>query len=870
MVDAATMTAPAPTWLSWARDFVLARLFAILFLAYVCAVAEAGAVAIWLFEHASGNAISYTDVLFQSTSAVTQTGLVVLDTAVLCRRSQAAIIVLIILGGNVLLSVVPVIVRRFYLRRFNVGHAAAQAAAAAAAAARSAAAGAAAPGLLLAAGGNAVKTSRSASLADAADAFAARNDAAAAAAALANDVELVSGVRTKLAREREFEISVLTRLIWIVLGYVAFVQGFFFVVMLLFVRSDAYMLAAIAAEHPERGAMSVEWFAFFLTVSAFNNAGFSVLSSNLVAVCESGGVLTCLGVLVLLGNTLYPVAIRVLIVLLARLAPHDEVYRELLEHPRKYYTHMLSHKETLLIAAIVALFTFVEFFLFLGLDLDEPFLSGYSTASRVSIGWFQSISTRTAGFNALDLTQINPAMQVIYLLMMYVAAMPQIFVLNASAKTEAAAGKAAITTSRGIKVVLVPDPAGERARAPSARRTPSARPLRLGDVAVSGFGSPASAAGELASSVALSSSGMVADARALAGIVGTRDEETATSQQFVLLGGIGALDAVGLAEGNGAYEEEAERKEEAGEEEEEEEEEQQMELLLKEKPLKAQPVSAQAVNVLSEELPALFLALLAICIADGKSFQADPLQKLGVWPTLFELASAYGTVGLSLGYPGSMLSLSAFLGPFSRFVIIGVMLAGRMRKLPLSIDPAVRVKNVVELELQERERQAEERQRQAEARARELRASEAEAERLRRALGGGATPRLRADGNTQTHGRGRAVGADGARGMPQGWAMAAAGAGSAARRASGTRARSAASGDGGDGGGSGGNNGGGRVRYANAPSTPSPSDTGSAGGRFGEAAPGGAGEAGGEVAPSRVVSARGDDGTADSGFGIVA
>jgi hypothetical protein len=176
-----------------------------------------------------------------------------------------------------------------------------------------------------------------------------------------------------------------------------------------------------------------------------------------------------------------------------------------------------------------------------------------------------------------------------------------------------------------------------------------------------------------------------------------------------------------------------------------------MELLLKEKPLKAQPVAAQAVNVLSQELPALFLALLVICISDGDSFQADPLQKLGVWPTLFELVSAYGPVGLSLGYPGSVLSMSAFLSTFSHFVIIGVMLAGRMRKLPLSIDPAVRVKNIVELELQRQ--QAEELERQAEA------------ERLRRALGAGGE--LRSGSNTRRGGH--AGDSSGMRRVPPGW-----------------------------------------------------------------------------------------------------
>ena len=547
-------------------------------------------------------------------------------------------------------------------------------------------------------------------------------------------------------------------------------------VVLLFARNDAYTLAAIAAEHPELGTMSVEWFAFFMTTSAFCNAGFSVLSSNLIVVCDSRGVLICLGILVLLGNTLYPVAIRVLITLLSRLSPSDDVYRELLDHPRKYYTHMLSHTETVLVMAIVAVFTFVEFFLFLGLDYNEPYLAGYSGESRVNIGWFQSISTRTAGFNALDLTQLNPAMQVIYLLMMYIAAMPQIFVLNASVASKGAA-KATVTTSRGIKVVLAPSAAGARQRSvPAVGRAPSARPMLLAGSGPAAL-SPAVAA----------------------------DDEPTSSAAASFGGGGGLLDTAG---GNGrdgqeewwdeGEEEDLEGAEGTGEGPEAEEEEENMELLLKEKPLKAQPVSAQAVSVLGEELPALFLALLAICIADGSNFKDDPLQKLSVWPTLFELASAYGTVGLSLGYPGSVLSFTAFLSTFSRFVVIGVMLAGRMRKLPLSIDPAVRVKNVVELELQERELQAEERGRQAEARARELRESEAEAERLRRMLGrggGAGTLRggagtLRADGNTQTRSR-RSGNSVGMRSMPQEWAASAGGRG---------------------GGGGGGGSGGGAVR----------------------------------------------------------
>ncbi|KAF5357330.1 hypothetical protein D9758_005883 [Tetrapyrgos nigripes] len=60
-----------------------------------------------------------------------------------------------------------------------------------------------------------------------------------------------------------------------------------------------------------------------------------------------------------------------------------------------------------------------------------------------------------------------------------------------------------------------------------------------------------------------------------------------------------------------------------------------------------------------------------------------------IFTIVFELVSAYGTVGLSLGLPTANYSFSGALRPLSKLIICLVMLRGRHRGLPVAIDRAV-------------------------------------------------------------------------------------------------------------------------------------------------------------------------------------
>jgi trk system potassium uptake protein TrkH len=54
-------------------------------------------------------------------------------------------------------------------------------------------------------------------------------------------------------------------------------------------------------------------------------------------------------------------------------------------------------------------------------------------------------------------------------------------------------------------------------------------------------------------------------------------------------------------------------------------------------------------------------------------------------PTMYETTSAFGTVGLSMGFPGSVLSLSGIFGTGGKLLVMFMMFMGRVGPLTLAI-----------------------------------------------------------------------------------------------------------------------------------------------------------------------------------------
>ena len=99
---------------------------------------------------------------------------------------------------------------------------------------------------------------------------------------------------------------------------------------------------------------------------------------------------------------------------------------------------------------------------------------------------------------------------------------------------------------------------------------------------------------------------------------------------------------------------------------------------------------------LSFDLWYIALGTFLIAVVEGDRLQDNHHQQeqrtgsaFSLFSVLFEVVSAYGTVGLSLGYAWTETSLSAQFRDVSKVVILAMQVRGRHRGLPYALDHAV-------------------------------------------------------------------------------------------------------------------------------------------------------------------------------------
>eukprot|EP00746_Dinoflagellata_sp_MGD_P146722 gnl/MRDRNA2_/MRDRNA2_79158_c0_seq1.p1 gnl/MRDRNA2_/MRDRNA2_79158_c0~~gnl/MRDRNA2_/MRDRNA2_79158_c0_seq1.p1 ORF type:complete len:680 (+),score=81.74 gnl/MRDRNA2_/MRDRNA2_79158_c0_seq1:94-2133(+) len=117
-------------------------------------------------------------------------------------------------------------------------------------------------------------------------------------------------------------------------------------------------------------------------------------------------------------------------------------------------------------------------------------------------------------------------------------------------------------------------------------------------------------------------------------------------------------------------------------------------------------VKSQAQRYLTQHATYLVVVLFFICVFEREGFEESARRCVGshykndydgngiyndfdFFKILFEMASAYGTVGLSLGWRAQPYSFSGAWSRNSQLCLIFVMLLGRFRGLPDSVDPSV-------------------------------------------------------------------------------------------------------------------------------------------------------------------------------------
>ena len=153
------------------------------------------------------------------------------------------------------------------------------------------------------------------------------------------------------------------------------------------------------------------WYSIFHSISAWNNAGFSLFADSLVSYRDSWEINLIIPGLVIFGGIGYQVIIEMYLWLV-----------NILKRKSERFCFSLNFKVVTSTTILLLLFGTIAFFL---TELHNPAtLQNLSFEDKFLAAWFQSMSTRTAGFNTIDLGNMSIAGLFITMGFMFVGASP--------------------------------------------------------------------------------------------------------------------------------------------------------------------------------------------------------------------------------------------------------------------------------------------------------------------------------------------------------------------------------------------------------------------------------------------------------------
>ncbi|MDA1354349.1 MAG: hypothetical protein O3A01_07800 [bacterium] len=147
------------------------------------------------------------------------------------------------------------------------------------------------------------------------------------------------------------------------------------------------------------------YYAVFHSISAYCNAGFSLFSDSLGRFATHSPTLLIISALIILGGIGFPVMLS--------LFHHD--------YDRFGFSRFrLQTKLPILVSAVLI----VIGLLVILLGEYATGLAGYSLSEKIMLSLFHSVSARTAGFSAMDISVFGPATLWIVMLLMFIGASP--------------------------------------------------------------------------------------------------------------------------------------------------------------------------------------------------------------------------------------------------------------------------------------------------------------------------------------------------------------------------------------------------------------------------------------------------------------
>ncbi|KAF9877094.1 cation transporter [Colletotrichum karsti] len=184
------------------------------------------------------------------------------------------------------------------------------------------------------------------------------------------------------------------------------------------------------------------WLGIFNGVSAFNNSGMSLLDANMIPFQDAYYVLITMGLLILAGNTAYPLFLRLIIwssLKILNTATPQDAFNDLkatlefiLKYPRRVYTNLFPSRPTWWLFFMLLCLNSVDWVAFEILNIGNSVIEKIPVGSRVIDGLFQALAVRSGGFYVVPISGLFIGLQLLYVIMMYISVYPVVITMRHS------------------------------------------------------------------------------------------------------------------------------------------------------------------------------------------------------------------------------------------------------------------------------------------------------------------------------------------------------------------------------------------------------------------------------------------------------
>lgn len=153
---------------------------------------------------------------------------------------------------------------------------------------------------------------------------------------------------------------------------------------------------------PEYGFWKGIYLSFFHAISAYNNAGFALWSDSLMGYVGDPLVNIVISLLFIIGGIGFTVL--------------ADIWQ------KKSYKKLSLHSKIMIVGTLVL--NFIAMFFIFTLEYNNPHTLGglHSLSDKLWASYFQATSPRTAGFNSLDISQLDHSTIFLMLILMFVGA----------------------------------------------------------------------------------------------------------------------------------------------------------------------------------------------------------------------------------------------------------------------------------------------------------------------------------------------------------------------------------------------------------------------------------------------------------------